>query len=641
MTAGRRAARLAAVGAVAGLFALASTATPAKAHDRVDAHGTIKVDPAGDVAAVPTVSGIFKSTEVLGLKTENISSVSLTLAPTGPTGGEPVTADGCSFATEGECGTGSVAYSWTPPSPSFNGPYEARATAEHCTVVCVTPSTAQVTPAAFRLGIAPRPPADVQVTGGPERSASVSWAKNPEPDMLFYALFRKLPGGADFTRIGGDIKQPASGRVAFSDTGTGEGGVIAYKVVAVRKGVSGDEKTTKTSSPSTERSVTIEAPVPTTLPVAPGQLPGASQPPQAVPAGAGVSISGFLGSQPAAKPAPGPRYLDLPDTGFGGTLPFDTPPAEDELEEGELEAAPPALSSDEDTSLVEEVSLTRPLVPIAAGAILLVLAAHMRLLSRKLKENPAPAGTSAAGATSASLGKKRRKAARAVGDGALASSTAYVATSPQPYESYEPDQPQDSYDVFEPDDSAEAGFRAEMLDGDGDVDGGAGADIAGYDPASDWVEFEPPSILDSSAGGGSLLAPESIGSYTEAAAPYYEGVPSYEPTPPSDELANETAERSRRSTAVWRGPDFGEHSFDNDLFDFEAAEASDASEASVEFDEEVDPAENDLVSSDSGTTSPEDVTGGSGDGSSSTVPEPESDDAWEEEMIWEVVSPSR
>ena len=145
----------------------------------------------------------------------------------------------------------------------------------------------------------------------------VSWARNPEPDILYYALFRKDPGG-DFRRLGTDIKQPGSGRPSFTDTSAaGSGGEFAYKVFAVRKGFSGDDKTTKISKASSERTTTV-APPPTTT-VNPNDPAGG---PVTTVAGQGVDIGSFLSGQAPTLPSPGPIFLDLPDTGFGETLPF-------------------------------------------------------------------------------------------------------------------------------------------------------------------------------------------------------------------------------------------------------------------------------------------------------------------------------
>lgn len=562
-----RAARIAAASALALGLLLVPLASPGAAHDQVDGHGALIVSPGGDVSAVPTLSGSIRAGEVLGLKTETINTISLALKPVGPTGGEAVAADGCEFVTEGGCKAGSVSFSWTPAAPAYNGPYEFSADASHCTVVCVLPSTARFSPAPFRLGIAPKAPADLQVSSGANRSVSVSWARNAEPDLLYYAVFRKAPGAAEFTRVGGDVRQPASGRVSFTDTATPDGGDYAYKILAVRKGVTGDDKSTKTSPASVERSATVEAPAPpTTLTQTPG--PGNTPPPTQAVAGSGVSISGFLSAQPAPKPAPGPKYLDLPDTGFGETLPFGEIP--EELEEGDLEAVLPESGPvDESLDDSEEVSLTRPLVPVAAGAILLVLAGHIRLLNRRVRQvGPVTLSDGTLFPPQPVKPVKSRAASRA-------------AVAPVP------ESPAAGDAVFAPDPEA-----------------APAASAAAAEP--NWVDFEPPAIVDSAAGGGSLASTEPIGYYVQASAPYYEeGLAGY-----GDEEASIP---------------------DSAAPDLPAVEVGEP----VMFADDPESFEPDPFADD--TPDPGPVAG-------SPVPEEalvDDDDEWEEEMIWEVVSPGR
>ena len=216
---------------------------------------------------------------------------------------------------------------------------------------------------------------------------SVSWARNGEPDLLYYALFRKDPGG-DFRRLGSDIKQPSSGRPSFADTSVAgtNGGDFVYRVFAVRKGFTGDDKSTKISKASTDRTITV-APPPTTT-TNPGDPAGG---PVTTVAGQGVDIGSFLSGQAPTLPTPGPIFLDLPDTGFGETLPFGTLPGDDDVEPGEEDA----VLSTPRARQVAEFKANRPLIPMAAGLILLVMAGHVRLLNVRTKAAPEkpPPGT--------------------------------------------------------------------------------------------------------------------------------------------------------------------------------------------------------------------------------------------------------
>jgi len=347
---------------------------------------TMSIDPTDDVTSSPVATGSFTGASLLGLSVEQITTLDLRVSPTGPTGGSPVTQDGCAVVSEGNCKTGHVAFTWEIPALAYNGPYVVEASGRYCdplSLSCGNAPSVSVDPIPFRLGADPKPPTDLRLDGGDDRTVNVSWARNSEPDLLYYALFRKDPGG-DFRRLGNDIKQPASGRPSFTDTSAAgtNGGDFVYKVFAVRKGFSGDDKTSKISKASAERTTTV-APPPTTTTPADGSAPVTTV------AGQGVDIGSFLSGQAPALPSPGPIFLDLPDTGFGQTLPFGSLP--DEAEPGEPDAVPPTPRQRQ----VAEFKRGRPLIPVAAGAVLLVLAGHIRLLSVRTKAAPVkpPPGT--------------------------------------------------------------------------------------------------------------------------------------------------------------------------------------------------------------------------------------------------------
>jgi len=278
--------------------------------------------------------------------------------------------------------------SWSPTLPT-NGAYELAVSATEQTLGVLGGTKSSVT----RKFVVDAPPAK-PVVDAPKvsdaRTVALSWSRNTEPDMLYYAVFRKDPGGSAFLPVG-RTNQPESGSsVSFADaTTTLNGGEYAYQVVAVRKG---GAKPETASAPSAARTVAVPLPPTTTLaPQAPGAPPGPGQPGTTVKPGAaaGVDLSGFLASRAQAAPTPPPTILEPPDPGFKGSLPFDPAagPAND-LEEGNAEAiAPPSTGR---SSPVVSLDSARPLVPVAGGLILLLLAVHMRLLNRRLK--PAAAG---------------------------------------------------------------------------------------------------------------------------------------------------------------------------------------------------------------------------------------------------------
>ena len=369
-------------GAAMVLVLIVGAAAPANAAPS----SSLSIEPSDDIATSPTVTGSFAGSRPLGLAIENISAVDLAVSPTGPTGGDAVTEDGCEVGSG--CSTGDVSFTWEVPALEYNGPYTVTATGTYCAVICLgAPQRASAAPVSFRLGMEPAAPTDLKLSTSDDRSVTVSWARNGEPDFLYYALFRKDPGG-EFRRLGSDIQQPSSGRPSFADSSAAgtNGGDFVYRVFAVRKGFTGDDKSTKISKASTDRTITV-APPPTTT-TNPGDPAGG---PVTTVAGEGVDIGSFLSGQAPTLPAPGPIFLDLPDTGFGETLPFGTLPGDDDIEPGEEDA----VLSTPRARQVAEFRANRPLIPVAAGLILLVMAGHVRLLNVRTKAAPEkpPPGT--------------------------------------------------------------------------------------------------------------------------------------------------------------------------------------------------------------------------------------------------------
>lgn len=273
-----------------------------------------------------------------------------------------------------------------------NGAYQAEASAEGRGQLAGVPLTAVGGRGtrSFRLEAPPRAPQDVRLDVSSDRVVTLSWARNTEPDLLHYAVFRKDPGSDTYRRTGGDVDQPGSGRPSFVDGGTAGGGDFAYQIVAVRAGAGAGRRVS--SPPTTGRSVSVPAPPPPTDPgsTVPGTggtggdgQPAAGGPPRA-------DISAFLAGQAGPSLPTPPRVLDLPDTGFNRDLPFGARPPGEELEEGDELADPRSL--DVGTSTSEFVSRGRPLVPVAGGAVLLLLAVHLRLLNKRVKAAPATVG---------------------------------------------------------------------------------------------------------------------------------------------------------------------------------------------------------------------------------------------------------
>lgn len=342
---------------------VAVPATPAAA-EAVITIDTPRADPPLDSASV-TVSGKAESAAPL---INMVKRVTLTIK-----GRAPFTV---------ECTAQPCPFKWTSSLP-LNGPYEVSVAAVEAVQLLGTEGDTSTQVRRFAVAAPPaRPVLDTpKVTDG--RTVELSWSRNTEPDMLYYAVFRRDPGASRFLQVGGKVAQPPSGtRPAFTDTTTSgfSGGEYSYQVVAVRKGASGTADTEKLSEPSAVAGAAVPAP-PTTIATA---VPAPGTPATTVKPGppAGVDLSGFLSSRAQPVTVAPITVPQPPDTGFSNSLPFGARPPAEELEEGEAEAVPPR---DARGPSVVSIDSGRPLVPVAAGLVLLLLAMHMRVLGRRVK----------------------------------------------------------------------------------------------------------------------------------------------------------------------------------------------------------------------------------------------------------------
>ena len=364
--------RAAAVGAVAAFLLLGLVASPVAAGpDDLE----VEIDAPAVGADSITVSGSVKPrAEVLNTDVEEIT---VRLVPLGDGDERRVVA--CN-----PCGPPGR-FETAVPLPARNGQYRvevtARGTARRPILGVGLTSVGGSGSRTFGLAAPPRAPQDVKVDVSADRVVTVSWARNAEPDLLHYLVTRKNRDGEV------RVDHPATGpRVSSVDTGTTGGGAFTYQVVAVRRGATDGSVVRST----TEKSVAVPAPPPadptTTAPGAAGG-PGAAAAPAAVGGPALVDISSFLaGRSGPSLPTP-TRELEVPDGGFSRDLPFGSRPPGEELEEGDAEAEERSL--DVGTSTTEFVRRGRPLVPVAGGAVLLLLAMHLRLLNKRVKEAPA------------------------------------------------------------------------------------------------------------------------------------------------------------------------------------------------------------------------------------------------------------
>lgn len=305
-----------------------------------------------------------------------------------------------------------------------NGNYRlvvtAKGTANKQTVLLASPVDGSATKS-FAVAVAPKAPQGVAAKVNDDRSVTVSWTANTEPDLIGYQVFRSDPGGVDYFQVSppqGVAPASCSSKCTFTDSAILGGGDYRYQVLAFRPNPA-DATKPIASTASRTTSASVPEPTPTTagaldgVPGVPGG-PGTTAAP-AVGSVRGPAISSFLASRPAPKPPPAPKILEAPDTGFRQDLPFGARPPADDVEPGgdQLAAEPPA---DAPVLGGENTSQTRPLVPVAAGLILVLLAGHLRLLMKRSRAVPVGAPRRRPGGSVVVSPRPRRERIRRVAD---------------------------------------------------------------------------------------------------------------------------------------------------------------------------------------------------------------------------------
>ncbi|MBW3574639.1 MAG: fibronectin type III domain-containing protein [Actinobacteria bacterium] len=259
-----------------------------------------------------------------------------------------------------------------------NRSYEVRATVTHKDPLAfglVTPPPQ--TTAARRFGIAVPPAAvkGLEATYDPAaKKVNLSWAPNPEPDIIGYRVERNPPGPEGFQPLGSIVAV-----TTFSDTLTVDE-EHRYRVVAIR---SGPDSTVRevVGEPSSLVTAGPDRPEPT--------VPDTTllRPPPGADGAAGRTGSG-------AKVAPQVRRGSVTtiDDGFRKSLPFDPGQTTSILDAPDAAAVPPedaaVLAIDDDPT--DEDTRRATLVPIAGGLALLMGAVHLRLISKRAGEAELP-----------------------------------------------------------------------------------------------------------------------------------------------------------------------------------------------------------------------------------------------------------
>lgn len=286
--------------------------------------------------------------------------------PNGAPAGPPCDDDGC----RAKLGNDSTDFSYKTPILSYNGPYQVTVTVQTQLVTDALTNSGTFVPtsktASFKVEVKPAPPADVKAVVNPDRTVTVSWSRNSEPDLVGYRVQRRNVGAPTFAIVSPIVPQPPDGTtVQFTDPGTATtGGAFEYVVVAIRPDGDGaltDRATTPSAGPV---AVSVGAPV--------GPGPGAGKSPVGT-AGGG-----------AAKGAPGLPKASVPpstelDNGYAPTLPFPARSGKAAGAGGNTDA----VAIGETGGGSDRRAL---LLPIAAGLFLCMAAAHLRWFNRRATE---------------------------------------------------------------------------------------------------------------------------------------------------------------------------------------------------------------------------------------------------------------
>jgi hypothetical protein len=284
-------------------------------------------------------------------------------------------AEGCTTPSLGSIagnGEDEVQFSTVLPELPCNGRYTvtAHAVAGDPTLLHSDRPEATVS-RTFQLVAPPAAPSGLEANYDERvRRVSLSWEPNEEVDLLGYLVERAVDDG-EFEVIA-DVTEPEY----EDETVASEGGLHLYRVRAVRAGPSKKIEAIAGDS-SDEVEVGVEA--------VKGGAATTAPPPTLPPDRGSVNLSGFGNLQQAAsRPVRSAPPVTI-DTGFEETLPFQTPPPQEE----EV-AAPPATGPEGDPGRVVfdyvgggGPDLRAVLIPAAGAMALLVGALQIRYLLRR------------------------------------------------------------------------------------------------------------------------------------------------------------------------------------------------------------------------------------------------------------------
>lgn len=286
-------------------------------------------------------------------------------------------------------------FTWTPVIPA-NGNYTVAVEAWGRENIDFNGDESSTASRAFTMEAPPAAPANVKaVVDQVERTVTITWAANSEPDLIGYGVYRKQ-GGKFFERKIVEAGKPTT----YTDQiGTLPAGTYEYQVVAARKNAAGACCVGSAASTTTAK-VTSSPPPPPTTTTQPGSTGGSTATTVTTTKGPTVAtrgrndLSGFAallpngGAQlPSAPRAPRAEGLD---PGFEQDLPFQSPDqAEQEVSAGDDEPVQ-ALGG---RSVVSSGDDERPtsLLFMAGGLLVTVVLMHLLWLRDEVNKGLLPA----------------------------------------------------------------------------------------------------------------------------------------------------------------------------------------------------------------------------------------------------------
>lgn len=385
MTARRH--RRSVAGAGLALLAVLVQAGPAAAHS--GSHATVGVSSPGAGQQIGDADVTVRAS-VSAASGTAVERVSMTLSLTGR---PAITATGVPSA-------GSVSF---PVSLTYNGKYDVALTADWKYSGFAGLGSHEGTSTgsrSFLVAVPATSPANVKTAvDATSRAVTITWDKNPEPDLIRYEVKRAKGTSSDFTTVA----EPKAGETTYTDASTSSsGGDYRYVVVAVRKGVPGDEEISSDPSAMTADAVAKvpdPPPPPTTAAPAGSAGAGGTGTGSSIPAGSPgaittpgtVDLSGFNTVRSQTRSA-APRTVPLPDPGFQSTLPFapvetiaDEPFVNEDGDLGEV------ASDSQFRELGDEVSSNdkaRTMAFFAAGLLATVLLMHVLWVKSEVRRVP-------------------------------------------------------------------------------------------------------------------------------------------------------------------------------------------------------------------------------------------------------------